>query len=137
MFASFFKLPGPIPTNRIKLWSLVSAPERTAQLTSSHRTLNRCSAMNRQDWALCFRNNLVNCSSVHMRRQPPCRLRSQDDQIGAQLPCDMQDPLCRDPLLDHAPGFAPQLGFRRYQLAEFAQFAVGEFLPTFDHMQER
>src|ERR1700687_5691550 len=33
MFVSFFQLPGPMPTKRMKLWSPVIDPERAAQLT--------------------------------------------------------------------------------------------------------
>src|SRR5229473_1728054 len=82
---------------------------RTAQLTSSHRALNRCSAMSRQDWALCFRNNLVNCSSVHMCGQPPSRLRSRHDQIGVPLVSGFQNLLCWNPQLDEVVRLAPQI----------------------------
>ena len=73
--------------------------------------LNVLSAMNRQDRALCFGNDPVNRSSVNMRSQPPCWLRSQHDQIDVPLISDFQNLLCRDSLLDEVVRLAPQCCF--------------------------
>src|SRR2546430_7457192 len=79
----------------------------------------RCaSSTNREDWARCLRNNVVDRSDVQMRCKPFCRPGSHHDQIRMPPFRNVQDLLCRWSLLDDVGRVAPQSGLLRNQRSE-------------------
>jgi len=102
---AFSRLPGLRPANFTRTRCSLNPLVFTA---SDAGVMARCaSSTNREDWARCLRNNVVDCSDVQMRCKAFCRPGSHHDQIRVPPFRNVQDLLCRWSLLDDVGGVAP------------------------------
>ena len=134
-------------------WRLVlgelCSPEPQPPLLRTREVISRArswpSAMHREDRASCPGYNLVHSACVQMRDHPCCRLRAEDDEIGTQRICTLENLVGRDALLDDVPRLAPEFRIRGDELVKLLKLGVCKLarnrdlgsLACVDDMEER